>query len=134
MHIIFKQDRVGYNDKIFKIYKFRTMDENENITRIGRLLRITGLDEIAQIVNIFKGDLTLVGPRPLTPWDHKKFRGFPLTVKPGLTGWWQIHGRIQKDIWFYDTQYIHLKRKWGFLLDLYICIKTIPLVIFAKHG
>jgi lipopolysaccharide/colanic/teichoic acid biosynthesis glycosyltransferase len=105
--------------------------KDEKITKIGKLLRITGLDELPQIWNILKGDLVLVGPRPLTPQDHKKFRDFTLFVKPGITGWWQIHGRIQKTIRKFDLEYIEKKSIW---LDLYIIWKTIPLVIFGKHG
>ena len=129
--MIFKQKRIGYKDKPFWIYKIRTMDKNEEVTKIGRFLRRTGLDELPQIVNILKGELVLVGPRPLTPQDHDKYRAFPLPVKPGLTGWWQIHGRIQKDIAFFDLQYIKDK---CWLLDLYIMLKTIPLVLLGRHG
>ena len=129
--MIFKQKRIGYKDKPFWIYKIRTMDKNEEVTKIGRFLRRTGLDELPQIVNILKGELVLVGPRPLTPQDHDKFRGFPLPVKPGLTGWWQIHGRVQEHIAFLDLQYIQDK---CWLLDLYIMLKTIPLVLLGRHG
>lgn len=107
------------------------MDENENVTKIGKLLRTTGLDELPQVLNILRGELTLVGPRPLTPQDHKRFRGFTLKIKPGMTGWWQIHGREQKTIAVYDIDYINRKSIW---LDLYIIWKTIPLVLLGKHG
>ena len=129
--IIFKQLRVGYKDKLFYIYKFKTMDEWGNISPFGRFLRQTGLDELPQLFNILKGDLTFVGPRPLIPREHNKFRGFTLPVKPGLTGWWQIHGRIQKEIRRYDLEYLQFKSFW---LDLYIMWKTIPLVVLKKHG
>ena len=131
MPLIFKQLRVGYENRLFYIYKIQTMDKHENITKIGRFLRTTGLDELPQMLNILKGDIVLVGPRPLTPQDHDKFRGFILQIKPGLTGWWQIHGRIQSKVREYDREYIQKK---SFLLDLYILWKTIPLVLFAKHG
>src|SRR3990167_3129794 len=131
MLLIFKQLRVGYENRLFYIYKIQTMDKHENITKIGRFLRTTGLDELPQMLNILKGDIVLVGPRPLTPQDHDKFRGFILHIKPGLTGWWQIHGRIQSKVREYDREYIQKK---SFLLDLYILWKTIPLVLFAKHG
>lgn len=129
--VIFRQLRIGYKDNPFWIYKIRTMDNEGNVTRIGKFFRITGLDELPQIINILKGDIVLIGPRPLTPQDHKKFRGFPLLIKPGLTGWWQIHGRIQEKIRQYDLEYIEKKSLW---LDLYIIWKTIPLILFAKHG
>lgn len=129
--IIFKQLRIGYQDKPFYIYKIRTMNKNEEVTKIGRFLRQTGLDELPQIWNILKGDLVLVGPRPLTPQDHNKYRGFPLSIKPGITGWWQINGRFQKEIAFLDMQYLEIK---CLLLDIYIILKTIPLVLLRRHG
>ena len=131
MSIIFKQERIGYLDKSFMIYKFTTMDDDGNSNRWQKLLRVTGLDELPQIWNILKGDLVLIGPRPLTPQDHKRYRGFVLTVKPGLTGWWQIHGRIQKELWHYDLEYMRIK---SWYLNLYIIWKTIPLVLLGKHG
>ena len=131
MPLIFRQLRIGYQDKPFWIYKIRTMDKDENVTRIGRLLRRTGLDEVPQIINILKGELVLVGPRPLTPKDHRELRGFPLPIKPGMTGWWQIHGRKQRDIRYYDKVYIRQKSVW---LDWYIIFATIPLVLLGRHG
>lgn len=131
MCMIFTQERVGYRGKSFMIYKFRTMDKDEHVTKLGYWLRKTGLDELPQLWNILKGDLVLVGPRPLTPWDHDKFRGFELPVKPGMTGWWQIHGRVQADIRCKDVEYI-LRKSWW--LDLYIVWKTIPLVLLGRHG
>ena len=107
------------------------MNDKEKVTKIGKFLRQTGLDELPQIINILKGELVLVGPRPLTPQDHDRYRGFPLPIKPGITGWWQINGRKQKDIWLYDREYIHIK---SFLVDLYIIWKTIPLILLRKHG
>jgi lipopolysaccharide/colanic/teichoic acid biosynthesis glycosyltransferase len=129
--LIFKQLRVGYKDKLFYIYKFKTMDDNENVYWWGQILRQTGLDELPQIWNIIKGDMVLVGPRPLTPEDHNEYRRFTLTVKPGLTGLWQIHGRDRIEIPHWDWIYMKDKNIW---LDLYIMWKTIPLVIFKKHG
>ena len=134
MPLIFTQERIGYMGRKFNIYKFKTMDDKENVYWWGKLLRATGLDELPQILNIFKGDMTLVGPRPLTPWDDEKYRGFFMPVKPGLTGWWQIHGRVQEDIHKYDLEYLKLREEIGFLIDLYIIIKTIPLVVLGKHG
>lgn len=129
--IIFKQIRIGYRDKPFYIYKFKTMNSKGNISKFGRFLRTTGLDELPQIVNIFKKEIVLVGPRPLIPREHDKFRGFILLVKPGITGWWQIHGRKQDQIWMYDKEYLKIKSFW---VDLYIILRTIPLVILRKHG
>ena len=128
--MLFRQERIGRHDKPFMIYKIKTM-EGDKVLWWGKILRKSGLDELPQIINIIKGDMTLVGPRPLTPWDHKKFRDFPLPVKPGLTGWWQIHGRKQNEIFMYDKEYIKNKSIW---LDLYIIFKTIPLVLLGRHG
>ena len=129
--MLFKQLRTGYLNIPFYVYKIRTMDENKNVSKIGRFLRMRGLDELPQLINVLKGEMALVGPRPLIPWEHDKFRGFPLPVKPGLTGWWQIHGRVQEDIKKYDLEYIKRKSFW---FDLYILWKTIPLVLLRRHG
>lgn len=131
MSIIFKQERIGYKDRPFYIYKVRTMDKEDEVTKIGKFLRKTAIDEFPQILNILKGDLVLVGPRPLIPREHNKYRGFTLPIKPGLTGWWQIHGRKQDLIRLLDLEYIERKSFW---LDLYIILKTIPLVLMGKHG
>ena len=134
MSIVFKQERIGYKGKPFYIYKFRTMDKNGKSTVFDNILRRTGLDELPQIWNIMKGDMVLVGPRPITPSDHEKFRRFPLPIKPGLTGWWQIHGRVQALIHKQDVEYFDMQYALGWWIDLYIIIKTIPLVLLGRHG
>ena len=128
--VIFKQERVGKNGKIFNIYKFRSMQvgaektgsgvysgkNDSRVTKVGRFLRATSLDELPQFFNLIKGDMSFVGPRPpLTyhpwPWDNytdEQKRMFD--VRPGITGWAQIHGRkdvewnkrIQLNIWYVD--------------------------------
>jgi lipopolysaccharide/colanic/teichoic acid biosynthesis glycosyltransferase len=108
--VIFTQERLGKDLKHFKFYKFRTMVwcasfygkkpglNDERVTRVGRLLRRTSLDELPQFFNILRGEMSLVGPRPEQPpflenyaaWQRQRF-----LVKPGLTGWWQVNGRKQ---------------------------------------
>lgn len=145
--VIFKQKRPGKNEKIFTMYKFRTMtDERDEtgellpdsirLTRFGKLLRSTSLDELPELFNIFKGDMSIVGPRPLLikylPLynERQKHRH---DVKPGLTGLAQINGRNAID-WEkkfdYDLEYIE---KESFIFDLAIILKTM-ISVFKKEG
>jgi undecaprenyl phosphate N,N'-diacetylbacillosamine 1-phosphate transferase len=140
--ILFKQQRPGYKEKIFGIYKFRTMtderDENGNLlpdkdrlTSFGKLLRKTSLDEIPELFNILKGDMSFIGPRPLLPEylpyysDKEKIRH---TVRPGLTGLAQASGRNLVD-WdtrlSYDIEYVE---NLSFKMDILVIIKTIKTV------
>lgn len=146
--VFFIQERVGKDGKIFRVIKFRTMYKDvpkyslsprhkgdPRITRVGRFLRRWSLDELPQLINVLKGDMSLVGPRPempqiveeYEPWQRERLR-----VKPGITGIWQILGRkdlpLEKNIQ-YDLVYI---KNRSFLLDLIIILKTIPLVIKGK--
>lgn len=145
---IFTQERVGLNGKKFKIYKFRTMlwstsaykrspknIDDDRITKIGKFLRKTSLDELPQLINILKGEMSFVGPRPEMAFIVEKYNLWEkrrLSVKPGLTGLWQILGR--KDLPLsenleYDFYYINNQ---SFILDLVILLKTIPIVITFK--
>lgn len=133
-HPLFTQSRIGKNSRQFTIYKFNTM-KHKKITPLGRFLRHTSLDELPQLINIIKGSMSLVGPRPELPskvngynsWQKKRF-----LVKPGLTGLWQILGRKDlplQDNLEYDFYYIsNLSLK----LDLEILLKTLPAVISQK--
>jgi lipopolysaccharide/colanic/teichoic acid biosynthesis glycosyltransferase len=146
----YKQQRIGKDGKTFTLYKFRTMVKDaENlsgfapatngdprVTKIGRVLRPTRLDELPQLFNILRGDMSLVGPRPENLYrveNHRVLQGLRLAVKPGLTGLAQIRS-------FYDLQpkhkikydYLYIQQR-SLLLNLYILIKTIP-VIFSKKG
>jgi len=152
--VIFKQKRIGYNRKEFTMYKFRSMDiqpdneekdrwsrkNDERVTKIGRFIRVTSLDETPQFINVLIGDMSLVGPRPerkqfvdrfceLIPKYNIKHR-----VKPGITGLAQINGyrgdtSISERI-KYDLNYIE---EWSFQLEIYILIKTLLYGFFNKH-
>lgn len=141
--IIFKQKRPGKNEKIFTLYKFRTMTDKRDIdgnllpdeyrlTKFGKFLRSTSLDELPELINIIKGDMAIVGPRPLLveylPYytEEEKYRH---DVRPGLTGLAQVNGRNAiswEEKLKYDTEYI---KKISFYSDLKIIFKTIKKTI-----
>ena len=146
---VFSQKRVGLKGKEFTLYKFRTMkpesDEYEvapismndsRVTGIGKLLRRTSLDELPQLFNILRGDMSLVGPRPEMPFivdDYTSWQRHRLDVKPGLTGMWQIMGRKElplHDNLGYDYYYI---RNQSLMLDFTILLRTIA-IIFKGRG
>ena len=142
----FFQLRPGKNGKIFKIIKFKTMtdkkDENGNLlpdadrlTKIGSFVRKTSLDEIPQLLNVIKGDMSLVGPRPLLPQYLELYNDFQRRrneVKPGITGWAQVNGRnsiswekkFEYDVWYVDNV--------SFLLDIKILIMTVLKVVKSE--
>ena len=155
--VFFRQIRVGLNKRQFSIYKFRTMVANAEqlqdqllslnemtgrcsrsrkdprVTPLGRVLRKTSIDELPQLFNVLKGDMSLVGPRAMSLRDYQLFdqdwqrRRF--SVKPGITCLWQIHGRnsIPFEKWMeLDMQYID---KWSLWLDLKILARTVPAVL-----
>lgn len=141
--VFFCQKRPGKDEKIFTIYKFRTMtdkrDESGNLysddirlTPFGRKLRATSLDELPQLLNVLKGDMAIVGPRPLMveylPYytEEEKLRH---TVRPGITGLAQVKGRNSlswEDKFAFDIQYV---KKMSFILDLKIIMETVSKVI-----
>ena len=141
--VIFRQERPGRDEKIFKLYKFRSMsdkkDENGNLlpddqrlTKFGRILRATSLDELPELVNILKGEMSLIGPRPLAvcylPYYNEKEK-HRHDVRPGLTGLAQINGRNAlnwDDRFTYDIQYVE---NITFLNDMKILFKTVLKVI-----
>ena len=149
---IYTQKRVGLNGRVFKIYKLRSMyidaekdgpkwasENDERITKVGRIIRKTRIDELPQLVNILKRDMSFIGPRPERPELIKKFIKYipdfndRLSVKPGITGWAQVNGGYSltpKEKLEFDKYYI---KNRGFKLDLLILIKTI-IVIFTRHG
>lgn len=145
--VIFKQQRPGLNGKVFTMYKFRSMtdakdkdgkllSDEERLPRFGKLLRATSLDEIPEFFNILKGDMSLVGPRPLLVqylerYNERQARRHE--VRPGITGWAQVNGRnaISWEQKFeYDVEYVE---KCSFLLDMKIIFMTIK-KIFIREG
>lgn len=150
--VIFKQDRLGLEGKVFKIYKFRSMkvgaEKNgvyetkgdTRVTRVGRFIRKTSIDEFPQFVNIIKGEMSIIGPRPtLTyhPYKLEEYRSFQrkrFCVKPGVTGLAQINGR--KDLHWNDRIIFDIKyvENVSFLLDLKIFFKTILKVLTMKDN
>lgn len=144
---IFKQTRPGYLGKAFNIYKFRTMlnttdkdgellPNEERRHPVGNLIRKTSLDELPQLVNVIKGDISLVGPRPLLMEYlplYNEFQRKRMDVKPGITGWAQINGRnaiswekkFELDVWYVENQ--------SMKLDLFILYKTIINVMKRKN-
>jgi len=146
--IFFSQERVGRDGRKFKIYKYRTMgtetkqyavapidQDDPRITTAGKWLRKTSLDELPQLWNVLKGDMSMVGPRPEMPFivdEYEDWQKRRLDVKPGVTGLWQVIGRKNLPLHLnmqYDFYYISNQ---SLLLDLEILIKTIPAVLFGK--
>ena len=159
--IFFSHKRIGKNGKIIGIYKFRSMvsnseevfrnftkeqkeefeknfklDDDPRITKVGNFLRKTSLDELPQLLNIIKGDMSVVGPRPIVKAEVEKYGVYAdkmFSIKPGLTGFWQANGRsdttyeerVQMDMYYIDNR--------SFLLDIKIILKTVVSVI-KKEG
>ncbi|MBU8683557.1 sugar transferase [Bacillus haynesii] len=144
--VLFRQTRPGLNGEPFTLYKFRTMtderdeagnllSDEKRLTKTGRLIRKTSLDELPQLINVIKGDLSLVGPRPLLMeyiplYTKRQWRRHE--VKPGITGWAQINGRnkvtweekFELDVWYVDHR--------SFLLDLKILLLTVVKVLKSE--
>ena len=159
--LFFKQKRVGLNGRIFEIYKLRSMyvdaeerkkelmaqnemnglmfkmTDDPRITRVGKFIRKTSIDELPQFWNVLCGDMSLVGTRPPTVDEYDRYESHHkrrLSMKPGITGMWQVSGRsgVQnfEDVVRLDTQYID---HWSLRLDVEILLKTIA-VVFARKG
>ncbi len=156
---IFAPERVGENGRIFRMLKFRTMfvgaanasppasttdaqgnpifklKDDPRVTRVGKWLRRTSLDELPQLFNVLKGEMSLVGPRPEQPfiteeYDHWQWQR--LSVPPGVTGWWQVSGRSDIPMHL-NTQYdIYYVRNWSIFLDLRILWRTVGVVIKGR--
>ena len=154
--IFFVQERVGRNGQLFQMYKFRSMvvdaekkgagifvsSDDERITRIGKFIRKTSIDELPQLINVLKGEMSIVGPRPTLEYQVKRYNERQkrrLLVKPGITGWAQINGRnnmtwpekIELDLWYIDH--------WNIGLDFKIIGRSIWSVlkrqgIYSEEG
>lgn len=145
--VFFFQLRPGINEKIFKLVKFKTMTDErdaegnllpdaDRLTKVGRFVRSTSLDELPQLINVLKGDMSLIGPRPLLvrylPYYSERER-LRHSVRPGITGWAQVHGRnalpwdqrLESDVWYVE----HI----SFCLDLKITLLTIKKVLFREN-
>lgn len=144
--VFFFQERTGKNGRIFKVIKFKTMTDERDVegkllpdaqrlTRVGRFVRSTSIDELPQLINVLKGDMALIGPRPLLPkylplYSAEQFRRHE--VRPGITGWAQVNGRnniswtkkFELDVWYVDH--------CSFLLDVKIIFLTIKKVFFRE--
>ena len=142
----FFQERPGKNAQIFKVMKFKTMTDErdaegnllpdkDRLTKVGKFVRSTSLDELPQLINVLKGDMALIGPRPLLPkylplYSKEQFRRHE--VRPGITGWAQVNGRnnisftktFEYDVWYVDH--------CSFLLDLKIIFLTVKKVFFRE--
>ena len=152
--VIFKQERIGKDGKVFKIYKFRSMvvgaekigtgvyseKKDSRVTRVGKIIRATSIDELPQLVNILKGEMSFIGPRPVLtyhPWKYEEYseeQKKRFLLRPGITGLAQINGRKQVD-WEkrikYDVEYVEKVSLW---LDIKITFITIYKVIFMKDN
>jgi exopolysaccharide biosynthesis polyprenyl glycosylphosphotransferase len=157
--VLFRQRRVGAQERDFTIFKFRTMVVNADaqrdglvgsneadgllfkmrrdprVTKVGRLLRRTSLDELPQLFNVLRGEMSLVGPRPALPDEATRYaeaQRARLRVKPGVTGLWQVNGRHDlafEDYVRYDLFYVE---NWSLTMDLYILAKTVPALLTAR--
>ncbi|MBM7610256.1 lipopolysaccharide/colanic/teichoic acid biosynthesis glycosyltransferase [Lysinibacillus composti] len=147
--IFFRQERIGQNAKVFKVYKFRTMisgadkigsgiftdSTDPRITRVGKFLRKASIDELPQILNVIKGEMSFIGPRPVPIGHLQKYNVGDekrIMLKPGITGWAQVNGRnkltwpekIEKDIWYANNL--------SLILDIRIVLKTIKSILFRE--
>jgi exopolysaccharide biosynthesis polyprenyl glycosylphosphotransferase len=157
--IFYRQARVGENGRLFEMIKFRTMVENADqlqhlimttnaqgqlvhktpgdprITRTGRFLRHTSLDELPQLINVLRGEMSLVGPRPEMPllvekydlWQRKRF-----AVPQGITGWWQVNGRSDKPMHLHTEEDLYYVQHYSIWLDIQILIKTVWAVLRGR--
>jgi exopolysaccharide biosynthesis polyprenyl glycosylphosphotransferase len=158
--VFFSQERIGENGRRFRMVKFRSMYQDAErrwaqvarrdadgklqhkssadprVTRVGRRLRRTSLDELPQLINVLLGQMSMVGPRPeiplvaaeYAPWQWQRLR-----VPPGMTGWWQVNGRSDKPMHLHTEDDLYYIQNYSFWLDLHILLKTVA-VVFQGNG
>lgn len=158
--IMFRQNRVGENGRIFHMYKFRTMipeadqllsqmteinsqgqiifkrPNDPRVTRVGHFLRRASLDEIPQLFNVLKGDMSLVGPRPELPWlveHYEPWQRKRFAVPQGMTGWWQVNGRSDKPMHLHTDDDLYYIQNYSLWMDFYILLKT-PWIVLRGKG
>jgi exopolysaccharide biosynthesis polyprenyl glycosylphosphotransferase len=155
----FRQSRVGENGRVFGMLKFRTMNEDAErhlsevvvtdskgdlhykrgddprVTGVGRWLRRTSLDELPQLFNVLRGEMSLVGPRPEMPWlvdQYEPWQRKRFAVPQGMTGWWQVNGRSDKPMHLNTEDDMFYVRNYSILLDLRILVKTVLVVLRGR--
>jgi exopolysaccharide biosynthesis polyprenyl glycosylphosphotransferase len=155
---LFRQERVGQHNRRFTMLKFRTMyvdaeqrarevavkttdglvhkrRDDPRITRVGRFLRRTSLDELPQLINVARGDMSVVGPRPELPWIVEKYRAWQyrrLQVPQGITGWWQVHGRSDRVLHLHTQDDIYYVRNFSLWLDVKILLLTVKAIVTGR--
>lgn len=163
--IFYSTEVVGKDGRLFRWYKFRTMvvnsdsdihrkyveelikqnaatkklDRDPRITSVGGILRKYSLDELPQLFNVLRGEMSLIGPRPCLPYEYNQFDDWHrrrFAVTPGMTGLWQVFGRNRSDVTFNDSIILDLYyiQNYSLLLDIKIFLKTIPVVLFGRGG
>jgi exopolysaccharide biosynthesis polyprenyl glycosylphosphotransferase len=153
--VLFSQERVGEDEEIFTVYKFRSMrvdaekecgpvwaDENDpRITRVGRIIRKLRIDELPQLWNVLKGDMSFVGPRPERPFFVEKLKNIipfyseRFTVKPGITGWAQIkypYGATEKDALEKLNYELYYVKNMSLVMDLIVIFQTVKIVLLGR--
>ena len=157
--VFYKQKRVGENGVVFEMLKFRTMVKNADqlqgqvatryddgneiykveddprITRMGRILRRLSFDELPQFINVVRGDMSLVGPRPEMPWLVEKYQPWQrkrFAVPPGLTGWWQVNGRSDKPMHLNTEDDLYYISNYSLWLDIQILMRTVWVVLIGR--
>jgi exopolysaccharide biosynthesis polyprenyl glycosylphosphotransferase len=157
--VLFRQQRVGENARIFWMYKFRSMvqdaekqqvkamriredgkmlykhPDDPRVTRVGKFIRRTSVDEFPQLFNVLKGEMSLVGPRPELPWLVERYEPWQwqrFSVPQGITGWWQVNGRSDKPMYLYTEEDLFYIQNYSFLLDIQILWRTVGAVVKSK--